>query len=159
MILVTINENTYVLNVKIPDCKCARWARIFENSTGHHPNCEHLPGELELQGFLRIVPKNCKFACRVRSDTKRKILNVFRQSLHSAITPKEIITQADTLECLRDLICDYVNTRESGFTAKPLMIDSILYMRYYRDEEFVFHEEYSYIEDEHEAKKIYRRQD
>lgn len=149
--------STYATNTSFPDCRCNRWARIFTtHQTSHHVNCEELIKEIGKYGFLRLPRKSGNFICRVTSDTPIKIYNLFIEAgLDCNMIPSTEYNHCKSLTELRTVLQNHYNEHEPKILLKFLIIDRMLYVSYYANDKFLFLEEYSYIEDEHETRKLY----
>ncbi len=148
---------TYVTSTSLPDCKCSRWARIFTTyQTGHHPNCDEAFGEVGKFGFLKLPMKGGSFICRVTSDKSIKIYNIFIEAgMWCNLIPSLEYNNCKTLAELRDVLSKHFSEHSPDVSLKFLFIDRMLYVSYHDRDTFLFLEEYSYIEDEHETRKLY----
>lgn len=149
------NSDTFVIDIEFPNCECKNWALIsFGHGTSHHPNCIEINNELKNRGFIKIIKNNNTFVCRVKSDSEDKIKNIFSLHPDQLLIPNNIFDNDVSLLDIQEKIFKYISSSLPEVVAKPLLIDRLLYMRYYKFGKFLFHEEYSYIEDEYETRKL-----
>lgn len=156
MIITDSKGSTFSIEQKIPKCKCTRWASIFGTfRTSHHENCPEVREEIVKFGFLKVgLGAGHTFICRVRS-TPELINYIFKHNPSGVLLNPKVYIHCNNLRELADFLSSCDLLKINNIDARPLIIDRILHMRYYRDGKFICHEEYSYIEDEHETRKLY----
>lgn len=156
MVITGADGATYSLNIKIPKCKCTKWASVFGTyRTSHQHNCNFVTDEIIKFGFLKVgLGNGHTFICRIRSSPNFVKFLFKSPNAYAKIIHPNQYKHYVKIDELAKFLSSHDLFKSLNIDARPLIIDRILYMRYYLNGEYLYHEEYSYIEDEYETTKL-----